>query len=109
MDLPELFNAIRNILKNNSKMKYQRFYWGDDMCSFIARKKIKGWIEIWLLEDHILFSNVFKPGRYQGGTIQLYTESIKKELRTIEEFYDTMQELVTQEYFIMNQNNKIYN
>jgi len=101
MNLPELFNTIRNILKQNPKMKYQRFYWGDKMCSFTARKKVKGWIEIWLLEDYIEFSNVFTPNKYGKYTINLYTETIKTKLHTLEDFYNAIRELNIQEKYIL--------
>jgi hypothetical protein len=101
MDLPELFNTIKNLLKHNHQLKYQKYYWGDDMCSFTARKKVKGWIEIWLLEDHIEFSNVFTPNKYGKYAIELYTETIKTKLHSLEDFYNAMQELITQESYIL--------
>jgi hypothetical protein len=103
MEICELFNVIRNMLKHNLELKYEKFYFAPNMCSFKARKKVKGWIEIWLMEDHILFTNVFNIGNYQYGSIKLNLESIKKQLYTLDDFYNVMKEINVQEYYITHQ------
>lgn len=103
MEIRELFNTIRSMLKHNTQLKYEKIHWGDDMCSFKARKKVKGWIEIWLINDHISFSNIFTPNQYGRNAIELYTETIKKDFRTLEEFYAIIEELNTQEMWVLKQ------